>query len=508
MATDIIKSKNSKLFFGLTRRWFVQTTVIVIAFLLIICVVGAYIVHSYYYNSVDRKMLNYSNSAVDNYFESYSGDEASFEKGARDFIYGFKDKASVEVWIIDKYGNVVISSSGFSVSNYTVIPEYDTAISNVNEVARWTGELDSGEKVTTLTKPILNSKNETIGAVRYLVSLEDIDAQIGTWYIIIVMVFVVLVLLLLISGIIFINSVVKSIREINDTARMIADGNYDARIDHYLYNDEVGDLCDTINNMAEKIKMSDKIKNDFISTVSHELRTPLTAIKGWGETLLQIADTDPALTQRGMGVIISESTRLNGIVEELLDFSRMQSGRMTLKIEKMDVLAELDETVFALKDRAMREGKELVYTAPNLPAPMDGDPDRIKQVFVNILDNALKYTKQGGKILTVAEIADDRIKITVSDNGCGISEEDLPHVKEKFYKKNMTEHGSGIGLAVVDEIIRMHDGTFDIDSILGKGTTVTISFDIDHVEIEDVWDIDEVIAKENEMITTEDNYNV
>ena len=97
MATDKIKSKNSKLFFGLTRRWFVQTTVIVIAFLLIICVVGAYIVHSYYYNSVDRKMLNYSNSAVDNYFESYSGDEASFEKGARDFIYGFKDKASVEV---------------------------------------------------------------------------------------------------------------------------------------------------------------------------------------------------------------------------------------------------------------------------------------------------------------------------------------------------------------------------------------------------------------------------
>lgn len=504
MAAKAKKENRTKLFSGLTKRWFVQTTVIVIAFLLIICVVGAYIVHAYYYNSVERKMLNYSNNAVDNYFESYSGDDASFEKGARDFIYDFKDKASIEVWIIDKYGHVIISSSGFSVSKYTVIPEYEAAISDLNEVARWTGKLDSGEKVTSLTKPIVNNKNEIIGAVRYIVSLEDIDKQIGTWYLLIILVFVLLVMLLLISGIVFINSIVKSIREINDTARMIADGNYDARIDHYLYKDEVGELCDTINNMAEKIKMSDKIKIDFISTVSHELRTPLTAIKGWGETLLQISDTDPALTQRGMGVIISESSRLNGIVEELLDFSRMQSGRMTLKIEKMDVLAELDETVFAFKDRAIREGIDLVYTAPNLPAPMDGDPDRIKQVFVNIIDNALKYTKQGGKILTVAEIVDDRITITVSDTGCGISEEDLPHVKEKFYKTNMTVHGSGIGLAVVDEIVRMHNGTFDIDSILGKGTTVTISFDIDHVEIEDMWDIDEAISKENEKMTLED----
>ena len=152
----------------------------------------------------------------------------------------------------------------------------------------------------------------------------------------------------------------------------------------------------------------------------------------------------------------------------------------------------------------MREGIDLVYTAPNLPAPMDGDSDRIKQVFVNILDNALKYTKQGGKILTVAEILDDKITITVSDNGCGISAEDLPHVKEKFYKTNMTVRGSGIGLAVVDEIIKMHNGTFEIDSILGKGTTVTVSFDIDHVEIEDAWDIEEAIAKENEKKSLEE----
>lgn len=501
------KRKSLKILSGLTKRWFVQTTITVIAILLIICIVGAYLIHSYYYASVERKIQTYSNSIVDTYFEGYSNDDDSFEQGARDFISDFYDKSSMEVWIIDRYGNVIISSSGFSVSSYTEIPEYETAVSDVSSVARWTGKLISGEKVTTLTKAILNVDGEMIGAVRYLISLEEIDAQINSWYLIIALAFLVLVLILLFTGVIFINSIVKPIREINDTARMIADGNYDARIDHYFYKDEVGELCNAINNMAEKIKISDKIKNDFISTVSHELRTPLTAIKGWGETLLQVGDTDPALTQRGMGVIISESSRLNGIVEELLDFSRMQSGRMSLKIEKMDVLAELDETVFAFKDRSMREGIELVYNAPDLPAPMDGDPDRIKQVFVNILDNALKYTKQGGRIVTVAEIKDDRIKITVSDTGCGISAEDLPHVKEKFYKTNMTVHGSGIGLAVVDEIIRMHKGTFDIDSVLGQGTTVTISFDIDHVEIDDLWDINAAIAQENEKKSMEDTEN-
>lgn len=492
---------------GLTKRWFIQTATIIIAVLLIVCIAVGFVIRNFYYSSVERKISSYSNSIVDTYFKNYTVNEKSFEAGARAYISDFSDKSSVEVWVIDRYGKVILSSSGFSVNDKSYMDEFNSAVTDSAKYVRWDGKLSSGEHVTSLTKAVTDSEGKSVGAIRYIISMEDIDAQLNTWYLIIAAGFFLLVFLILLSGVIFINSIVKPIREINETAKMIADGNYDAKIDHYLYKDEVGELCGTINDMAKKLKVSDKIRNDFISTVSHELRTPLTAIKGWGETLLQIGDTDPALTKRGMGVIISESSRLNGIVEELLDFSRMQSGKINLKIEKMDILAELDETVFAFKDRSMREGIELVYNAPNLPAPMDGDPDRIKQVFVNVLDNALKYTKQGGRINTVAEIKDDKIKITVSDTGCGISEEDLPHVKEKFYKTNMTVRGSGIGLAVVDEIIRLHNGTFDIDSVLGQGTTVTICFDIDHVELEDVWDIDAAIAKENEKKAMEENEN-
>ena len=205
-----------------------------------------------------------------------------------------------------------------------------------------------------------------------------------------------------------------------------------------------------------------------------------------------------------MNVIIDEASRLSGIVEELLDFSRIQNSALKLRIEKMDVLAELDETVFAFKDRSTREGVDLVYNAPDVPTPIDGDPDRIKQVFVNILDNALKYTNQGGKITVGADVADDKLTVTVSDTGCGISAEDLPHVKEKFYKANMTVHGSGIGLAVADEIVKLHKGTLDIDSVLGEGTTVTVKFDIDHVELGEEWDIQAAIEAENEKKSQED----
>ncbi|MCC8022399.1 MAG: HAMP domain-containing histidine kinase [Clostridiales bacterium] len=231
--------------------------------------------------------------------------------------------------------------------------------------------------------------------------------------------------------------------------------------------------------MAGEIAATDKLKNDFISTVSHELRTPLTSIKGWGETLILDPLTDPELTHRGLQVMINESARLSEIVEELLDFSRMQNGRMVLRLDKIDILAELDEILFVFKERALREGIDIQYNTPDLPAPAFADANRIKQVFVNIMDNAIKYTEEGGRIFVSAEIQEHAIQIIVADNGCGIAEQDLPRVKEKFYKSNISVKGSGIGLAVADEIISLHGGTLDIASVEHEGTTVYIKLPLD-----------------------------
>ena len=176
-----------------------------------------------------------------------------------------------------------------------------------------------------------------------------------------------------------------------------------------------------------------------------------------------------------MTIILKESGRLTSIVEELLDISRIQSGRMKLMTEKIDLVAELDEAVYMLKERSIQERKHLMFDSPIEPfPPVMGDKNRLRQVFLNIIDNALKYTPEGGNVIVQILNKESNIEVLISDTGCGIAPEDLPKVKDKFYKANQNVGGSGIGLAVADEIVQMHGGTLDIESGIGVGTTVKI----------------------------------
>lgn len=470
-------------FLSITKRWFLNVASIIVVILIAVSAVLFFSLRNYYYSVADMALDAHSASEVASSFnlnmESSSG---SFEAAGRSYIESFPDKDIMAVWIIDSGGNVILSSSGFEINEKVEMPDFVAAVSGEG-VSKWTGRLPSGEKIMASTCAYNYPNGNTGGAVRFMISLEAIDDQLVRICFIIALACIGMFVLVVFSGSVFIRSIVNPVKDIGETAKRIAGGDLAARIDHYPYNDEIGELCTTINDMASKLSVSDRMKNDFISTISHELRTPLTAIKGWGETLLQIDDTDPAMTKRGMGVIINEASRLNDMVEELLDFSRMSSGRMKLNSEKIDILAELDEVVFAFKERSIKEGIEVVYNVPHFPAPAEGDASRIKQVFINILDNALKYTEQGGKIIVYAEIPNPAtLIISVSDTGAGIPAEDLPHVKEKFYKANTTVRGSGIGLAVADEIVKLHNGELNVDSVYGEGTTVRITFPIEPVE--------------------------
>lgn len=471
-------------FVGITKRWFLNVASIVIIILVAVSVALLFSLRSYYYSAAAITLDSYSSEEIASSFNLY-GDtsEKGFETAGRKFVETFPYKDKMAVWLIDSSGKIILSSSGFEIKGDVEMPDYTMALSSDKGSAKWTGKLPSGEKIMASTCVYDYPNGTHGGAVRFMVSMDAIDEQLVRICLLVISACVSLFSLVVISGSFFTRSIVNPVKSIDETAKRIAGGDLEARITHYPYNDELGDLCTTINDMATKLAATDRLKNDFISTVSHELRTPLTAIKGWGETLLQIGDTDPQMTERGMGVIISEASRLNDMVEELLDFSRMSSGRMQLKNEKIDILAELDEVVFAFKERSMREGIELVYNAPRVLAPATGDAARIKQVFINILDNAIKYTKHGGKINVVAERPNKAtLVISVSDTGAGISPEDLPHIKEKFFKANTTVRGSGIGLAVADEIVRLHNGDLDIESVLGEGTTVKITIPIERVE--------------------------
>lgn len=391
----------------------------------------------------------------------------------------------MEVLVINSSGRVVMTSTGFTPDDNEQIPDFNDALSNENGCAYWNGKLSSNESAMSLTRIITNENGTCVGAVRYIVSMEQVNTAIVLVSAAVIACGLVIIALVILSGLMFIRSIVTPIRKLSEISSKIAHGDFSqAKKIEYKYDDEIGDLCDAISDMALDLQTADQMKNDFISRVSHELRTPLTAIKGWAETmqLSERGKLDRKTFDRGMGVIISESSRLTSIVEELLDFSRIQSGRMKLIKEKLDILAEFDDAVYFLKERAVTEGKHLLYDEPEVVYPaVYGDKNRLKQVFLNVLDNALKYTPKGGVVAAQVIYSKDEpdiIKIVITDTGCGISAEDLPKVKEKFYKANQTVGGSGIGLAVADEIMNLHNGSLNIESGEGVGTTVTLTFPV------------------------------
>ena len=513
--------KEKKRLSGITRRWVLNTFIILFSILVVFVVMFLIIIQRYYKSTVDSKLASQYSSSVANFFSQYTGSTSEkFGAGAREYVLNFSQKDIIEVWVIDADGHVVISSSGFTVEDQT-IPDFEAAKNNDSRTASFYGKNIYGEQISSQTYLLPTNGGEETGALRYIVSMKNVDSQQGKLLLIIIAIFLIIVIIIIVSGFFFIESIIKPVNEINKIATRIAEGDLTARAPPQRYDDEISELSKNINHMAEEISSSDKMKNDFISTVSHEMKTPLTAIKGWGETLLDTADSDPELTKRGIEVIINESGRLTNVVNDLLDLSRIVNGRLTLRTDRIDALAELDETIFVFKDRSIREGIELLYNAPHNPAPMVGDADRIQQVFVNVLDNAFKYNQQGGKVTVSVEIIPDgkeletedekamaTLKIVVEDTGCGISEDDLPKVKQKFYKSNISVKGSGIGLAVCDEIVSMHGGTLEIASTIDVGTAVTINFPVEYIEVQEEFEIPEEIIAESTEVEEPENKEI
>lgn len=285
------------------------------------------------------------------------------------------------------------------------------------------------------------------------------------------------VVLLALSNFWFRERVSNPALGLGDTARRIADGCYGALAER-LHDDELGQLTDILNDMSVKIGEADKAQADFVSSVSHELRTPLTAITGWSETLMY----DEAIqgdSRRGLEIISSEAGRLTNMVEELLEFTRIRDGRFTLNLETVDLAALMDDVVFTYSELLRHDDITLSYAPPEKPVDaVTGDPRRLKQVVLNILDNAVKYARGGHSIELALTQKGEYVIMTVRDHGPGIAEEDLPHVKERFYKGRSKERGSGIGLAVCDEIVSRHSGTLTMANADGGGTLATVSLPV------------------------------
>ncbi len=456
----------------ITKRWLFNSFGVILIIVIAMVIGVSVAVKGFYYNSVQQYVLSRAD-AVSTQLGNFAADRsADFSSQVRRLVEDFEYKNKMELMALDADGGIIITSSGFEPGSRMEMPDYQAALSASDGIGMEVGFLGS-EKVMSVTC-LSTALGEDLSAMRYVVSLTRVDEQIVMVIFLVTLLGIFIILFVIFSSSYFINSIIIPIDEVGRTAQQIAQGDFDVRLEP-RNDDEIGELCQAINNMAEELANSEKVKNDFISSVSHELRTPLTAIRGWGETIMSSGEMNPETVQKGMHVIMNEAERLSSMVEDLLDFSRMQSGRLNLEMQKLDIIAELSDAVLMYTQRAQQENKSLVYDEPQDFAVVMGDKNRLRQVFVNILDNALKYSDSGAAVTVTATMGEGSVTVSVADTGVGISAEDLPKVKSRFYKGKTNRRGSGIGLAVADEIVQMHGGHLEIESQKDVGTTVLVT---------------------------------
>ena len=462
---------------GIRKRWMLNSISAVLLIVLFAVAAFSAAITSYFYSTMSIGLNSRITSALP-YFSSVKS-RSEYYQSASNYVQNFTEKNRLELQIINPSGSIYESTNDLTISgSYPNTPDVTGAIEERKQ-SSWSGTAPvTGERIMSVSAPIVSRNGTLIGVIRMVTSLSRADIQVVKIVAAALAVGATIVLLVYFSNLYFVRSIVEPVTAVTDTAKRIAAGSYGIQMEK-KYDDEVGDLIDAVNDMSMKIKQSEKMKSEFISSVSHELRTPLTAINGWAETIMNGEVRDASDVKKGMGIIVSEARRLTNTVEELLEFSRIEDGRFTLSVEPMDIKAELEDAVYTYTEFFRREGITLTHTdcEEEFP-PIPGDPERMRQVFCNLLDNAAKHGGSGKRIDTAIRREGDAAVITIRDYGPGIPEEELPHVKYKFYKGSSKARGSGIGLAVCEEIVTRHNGRLDIGNAEGGGCIVTIRLPI------------------------------
>ena len=459
---------------GIRKRWMLNSISAVLMIALFSVAAFSFAMVNYYYSSMSTGLEGRANAAA-GFFRNASENE--FVAAATSYVETFEENDRLELQILNTYGRIYLSSYGLTSGSTPNTPEIAQAIAT-GSVRVWSGaDPNTGERIMTVSAPIIYN-GSVVSVVRFVTSLRAVDRQLSAIVAAAVLVGIAVVAMVYFSNLYFVKSIVEPVAAITETAKRIAGGSYGIQMEK-KFDDEIGDLTDAINDMSAKISQSEKLKSEFISSVSHELRTPLTAINGWSETLAsgELRQSDDM--QKGMHIIVSEARRLTNMVEELLEFSRIQDGRFTLTVEPLDVGAEFEDAVYTYREFFRREGLELNYDPTEEELPLiAGDPERLRQVFCNILDNASKHGGTGKRIDASLVREGGFIVIRIRDYGNGIPEDELPQVKMKFYKGSSKARGSGIGLAVCEEIVTRHNGRLDIGNAEGGGCIVTIRLPI------------------------------
>ena len=463
---------------GITRRWIRGSLLVTVLLLVVIEGMFLYSTTRSYYDGVQQSMYQRF-SSINGQLKVYGGDTArrmaaNRSLALRRMVEQFSDKDKYEFMLLDGQGSVIASTSGTSAAGIISARDFEEAQTSADGYGTAVYTTSTGELVMSVCCLVPYAAEE-ISAMRMVTSLSLVRQQLLNTVLLSLLVAGAALGFAVTSGLYFVRSIVVPLGQVERAAADIARGDLGVRLPETdPPRDEMDRLRGSINRMARGLAETEKMKNEFISSVSHELRTPLTSIRGWVETLEALDDPQDANYRKGLDIIHSETGRLYNMVEELLDFSRLQNGGIHMECRPLDLVAELTDALLFCEPRIQQEGLELSYAEPEEMIPVYADPDRLRQVFINVLDNAIKYSAPGGRITVKLWAGEYKAFVEIIDQGRGIPPEDIGSVKSKFVKGSNAVRGSGIGLALVDSIMTALDGTLDLRSTLGRGTVVTL----------------------------------
>lgn len=457
---------------GMRRQIVLHYILVVFVALLLVETIFLLAIRTYYYDSIYSKITLHISTAET--FLKYDDRSPNQLQKLLDFF----NLQYTELEVLTLNGDIITSSTGFQPDRTITTSDVPEAVGG--SIGRWVGrQAGTNESVMAVSKMVQVNAHDTY-VLRYLTSMEGINSDLLNLTLLSISIGVAVMMVVVLFSFGLANSIVRPLNNITAVSAQMAKGKFSTRIKgDYRY--EIGELASTLNYMAEEIVRSNQIKDDFISSISHELRTPLTSIKGWSETLIS-GGYDPEETKLGMGIISKESDRLIGLVEEILDFSKLQQNEMKLSIAQVDIKVLLQETLLNIWAKAEKkrihlllECEETIYTK--------GDANRLKQVFLNLVDNAVKFSPEDSSIVLSAErLSDSEMAVVVRDSGIGISEAHLSRVKDRFFQVDALNGGTGLGLAISQQIIELHNGKLEMDSELGKGTQVTVILPLSDIQ--------------------------
>ncbi|WP_422661046.1 sensor histidine kinase [Paenibacillus sp. EC2-1] len=467
---------------GIRRQIVLHYFLVVFMALLLVEIIFLLAIRTYYYDSVHSHIARHIDY-TDDYYQKFRLNEDDTAKLTE--IISYFELTGTELQLLNTSGKVLITSNNFD-SDMT-IKTSDVTQALAGDTSRWVGKQQgTGQMVMAVSYALQNGgENEFI--LRYVTSLHKINNKLLNITLWAVFIGAVVLATVLAFSIGLANSIVKPLNNIRAVSAQMAKGRFNVRIKgDYKY--ELGELSSTLNYMAQEIVRSNQVKDDFISSISHELRTPLTSIKGWSETLTS-GGYDPDETKIGMQIITKETDRLIGLVEEILDFSKLQQNEMKMVMGIVSLRELLQEIMLNLWAKAEKKGIEIKLESEEKPL-IYADANRLKQVFLNLVDNAIKFSHENGVIILSIELEEKYVTVSVRDFGIGISEEHIQRVKDRFFQVNHVNGGTGLGLAITQQLVELHHGTLDMESELGQGTTVKVKLPLPEGKIPEAGGFD------------------